>query len=474
MGRRSDADAERPEPTLGERVFSAVIRGLYSLGLPESYRVGLPASLRPRPAYLPPSQRRARQPVPSQTLPGPTFLGTGAGLVDGATPRFDIERALEGERGDFDYDDPEDADKYWEGVDDETRYQRDEMVRQVEADRARRDQQEAAAEAQAERRYRDFEYTRGGGPRRGRAVTDANRSILGRVLQDLSDVSLDIADGLPKRAPRPSRRGPRRRRGAPRRAPPRRTAPPKVPPNAPPRTPPGRTPPKAPPAPNTRPSPWIVPRAPQGDPLSDSLLVLMPEWTKVFYDWMHPVRPPTGGPPTRGTSRVPQPKPPVATIDFPAPSDLPIPSRDLPASEPIYTPEIVPGQVSSPAMPNPVYAPSSSPSSSSLPSKLAMPSLQPLLQQLLFQQPSSRPRRAPRPLTPQPEPDLTPRQQPGLGFASTPAPSSDPCAVRAREAKRRQRKRREKCTKFKYKRIRVCQSSSGTRRSRPTPRTTTS
>lgn len=62
--------------------------------------------------------------------------------------------------------------------------------------------------------------------------------------------------------------------------------------------------------------------------------------------------------------------------------------------------------------------------------------------------------------------NLTPPKNPALGLQpqqlgniTIAEPTSDPCAVRARDARRRQRAKRKKCQKFVYKRIRVCQSS---------------
>lgn len=64
------------------------------------------------------------------------------------------------------------------------------------------------------------------------------------------------------------------------------------------------------------------------------------------------------------------------------------------------------------------------------------------------------PRATPSPLTP-----FNPRPAPLPGVNKQPQPSSDPCAARATEQRREQRRRRKRCTKFKYKRIKVCQSS---------------
>jgi Type IV secretory pathway, VirB10 components len=50
---------------------------------------------------------------------------------------------------------------------------------------------------------------------------------------------------------------------------------------------------------------------------------------------------------------------------------------------------------------------------------------------------------------------LTPVQPQTLGFTRA-DPTSDPCAVRARDARRRQRRRRKECKKFTTKTIRVC------------------
>lgn len=54
-------------------------------------------------------------------------------------------------------------------------------------------------------------------------------------------------------------------------------------------------------------------------------------------------------------------------------------------------------------------------------------------------------------------PNLTPFQRGVLDLP--PQTSSDPCAVKARDARRRQRRRRKECTKWVTKEIRVCQSS---------------
>ena len=256
----------------------------------------------------------------------------------------------------------------------------------------------------------------------------------------------------PRRSPGPSRR----------RAPRRRAPPPKRPPARPRRPPPGapvrRTPRRAIPWPDGFPAPTLNPI----DFVIDQ-----------FYELTRDLGQRTGMN-RRGGNRTRMPPTRMPPVTIPVPSTIPVvlprpqpmPARRTSNAEPVPgVPARAPITRRAPA-PRPRSAPRSV-LRSVLPGVLSNV-LVGLLSPALFSPPTAfalspmpraqpQPRPAPRPLSPQPIGDpLTPVQGQQLGFATVASPDADPCAVRARDARRRQRKKRKECKKFTYRKIKVC------------------
>lgn len=291
--------------------------------------------------------------------------------------------------------------------------------------------------------------------------------------------------GQPAPAPQPPpvRPAPRRRRRAPKKTPPRRRTPPK------PRRPvfPTPEPPQSPDAP-PRPRPVVRPRVlPNiGDIPTSVPGALIDIWRGLLDEYLRPrTRPSPGGGPRRGGERTRQPTPPPSptvpgTVPIPVsiPRPTPTPRAPLP-QEDIFSgyPSPIPDPFSnnpwaSPSTPRPSPA-RPSPRPRGGPSGLLSPALGALLSQPA-RNPSKRPRTGRRS---RPRDDDFQRTQPGRGVQPNvpgttgltpfqrgqldlpPQNSSDPCAQRARDARRRQRRRRKECTKWVTKEIRVCQSS---------------
>lgn len=259
----------------------------------------------------------------------------------------------------------------------------------------------------------------------------------------------------PSPAPRPARRPPRRRRSpAPKRRPARRRTPSTRPapapiPEGPPAPAPDRPAPSRLPLPRVKDLPW------RGVPF------IIEEWRR-YIEGPRPV-PRTPGPPTRTSPRTrPTTFPPLPAPAIPGPRAIPV---DLPTRSPRGFPERVPGPsydpfIVAPPAGRPVFTPSPTPAS--------RPATQPRIAFPLAPGfPSSRPRpsRAPAPRA---QPSLRQLEQPGspltpvqpgplgLGRITVASPTADPCAVRVRDARRKQRERRKECKKFVTKTIRVC------------------
>lgn len=248
----------------------------------------------------------------------------------------------------------------------------------------------------------------------------------------------DLGQPAPKRAPGPARRPSRRRR----------TAPSKRPPARPTRPAPGRP---------RWPGPRIVPST-----LPDVTLNPIDFVIREFELYTRPLgerrnNPRRGGDRTR--ARFPPMPPVVLPSPGPIPVDIPTPAPRR-SSAPRQSAPPVPSAVPSspPARPRPAPAPRARPVVRSNP--LIDAAISALLSPLVSAPPTlrlvpqARPRQQP---ARQPIGDpLSPVQQPALGFATVAEPTNDPCAVRARDARRQQRRRRKQCKKFVNKTIRVC------------------
>lgn len=283
------------------------------------------------------------------------------------------------------------------------------------------------------------------------------------------------SSALPKPAPRPARPAPRRRRRpAPKRPParPRWTRPAPGAPRAPtPKRvePPVRVPTPAPPRPAPpvkRPSPTVTPNIP-GLPADLPPFTINPiewilrEWELYTTPGRHDSPPQRHGRGGKRNRPVKFPRLPSPVIPVPGsiPVELPtgVPSG-RPASSPIFRPRGVPAPVvgdpfvvAAPS-PTPRYVPRGTPAQPRrLP--LAPPRFNPA--RVPRSTPFDRPRTQPRPAQVSNPALGTPLQPQRLGQTKA-EPSNDPCAVRARDARRKQRRRRKECRRFVTKEIRVC------------------
>lgn len=256
----------------------------------------------------------------------------------------------------------------------------------------------------------------------------------------------DLGAPAPKRAPGPSRRPSRRRRPAPRKRPPAR---------------PNR------PAPAPRMPPRVVPGNLPMSPTNPVQFIL-----REFELYTRPLgerrqNPRRGGARTR--ARFPPLPPVVMPTVPPLEVEIPRPAQRSRSNAPTPAPAPAPARSATPA-PSPRVV------SRSIPSPLSNPLLglglgllssplfsppAPRARTSLNRQPSARrveirdPIRDPigDPFTPlQPQP----RQQQQIGRLTVAEPTNDPCAVRARDARRRQRQRRKECKRFVTKTVRVC------------------
>lgn len=278
----------------------------------------------------------------------------------------------------------------------------------------------------------------------------------------------------PAPAPRPRRRPARRRTRPARRGRPERRPSPRIPFPEPPSAPTPDSPPARRPTPRKLPLPSSVP---------DALFDL---WRRLWDEYLMPrdiferVRRGSRSP-RRGGARTRQPTPPgrvTVPMPGPLPVDLPTPQGRPTPSEIFQPPAALPSPFPDPSA-FPATVPSAPPASAPgrRLSRRRLVNVEPFLP---FSVPQVRlgsrrnPRRDPgrtspgtgrlrdlgrlgQLLQPSARPGLTPLQQGRLDLPSQ--PSSDPCAQRARDAKRRQRKKRKECKKFVTKEIRVCQSS---------------
>lgn len=279
---------------------------------------------------------------------------------------------------------------------------------------------------------------------------------IGSALRGLTQFWLgELGKPRPKPAPR-RRRAPRRTRPPAR--PPRRTAPPRPPP-APPRPAPPRV------VPPSRP---VVP-IPRGLPTINPIGMVLEFWkrytdaigertknprrggnrTRAQFPRMPPVSIPVPATipvelprPQPRTRNVPSPAP--TTQPRPAPSPAPRPRPAAPRARPLLSPSLLLGSISGPILG--LLAPRVSSVPRPTLGRVTLP------RQRLVE--ISDPMRNPigDPLTPikSPVPGLQP------GRVTVASPTNDPCAVRARDARRRQRARRKQCKKFTTKTIRVC------------------
>lgn len=242
-------------------------------------------------------------------------------------------------------------------------------------------------------------------------------------------------------------------RPAPRRRPPKRKRPPARPRRPPARrTLPGQWPEVEPPAPKKPPAPVKLPRiVPR--------IFRHPALDFVFESWRlyieGPLRRRTAGPLRR---TAPRPAPavfnPLPTPNFPAPGPLPVDVPTVVSSPPFrrvqedlgYDPFIL-----APPVGRPVFSPSPAPRAAprrGLPLSLSPPS---------YRARPARPRIADRAppeigrLT-----QLKPAPLQSIGRVTVADPTADPCAVRARDARRKQRQRRKECKRFVTKTVRVC------------------
>lgn len=303
--------------------------------------------------------------------------------------------------------------------------------------------------------------TTGGSPN---AADRLPRNPVARVLT-AADFPIIFGSAAPAPAPAPRRQPRRRRTRRTREKPkPRRTRPtrPSVP----------RVEPPQPEAPSPRKSPPIKIPLPRTLPSVPGLLFDI--WKTLLDEYLKP-RPRVNNPggPRRGGERTRQPNPlPPMSLPSPGPLNvppLPSPTPRAPPSE-IFT---APSTVSSP-FPDPytyVPAPARAPATRPSPRRQLGP------QYLVGNPfPMSQPQRSPLRRQPRrqgerdplrerdiPQQRNPPRQSQPLTplrsgqLESTPY-NSDPCAMRARETKRRQRQKRKECKKFVTKEIRVCQS----------------
>lgn len=287
----------------------------------------------------------------------------------------------------------------------------------------------------------------------------------------------------PAPAPRPRRRPQRRPRRSPRRRAPTRRTLPKLPFPEPPQAP---TP--------DRPATPKVPSRRLPIPIPIDIPTSIPEalfgmWKRLLDEYLQPHYPRSpGGGPRRGGGRTRQPTPPGrVTVPMPGPLPVDLPTRSTersPRQSEIFQPPA--------ALPSPFPDPSAQPAPS--PAGYGRPAAAPARRRgsLLLAPPVSgsvpqvrvRGRRQPGRNPPRSTPSSPSVSTGRLGYVDelgqprvgsrTPAEltafqrgqldlppqqSSDPCAQRARDAKRRQRKRRKECTEWVTKEVRVCQSS---------------
>lgn len=285
-----------------------------------------------------------------------------------------------------------------------------------------------------------------------------------RVLSP-ADFPFVFGGAEPSPAPRPAPRRRRVRRSRPsrpsRRSPPARRTP-RVPLPEPPAAPqPDATPARRPPL--KIPLPRVVPSIPGA---------LGGLWRRLLDEYIKP-RPRVNNPggPRRGGERTRQPSPLPPLPSQPSPSPIPIPTPSpAPSSRPqgnvfdnplpalgydpfTYAWPAAPGRgIGTGVSPAPARSPAGSPLSlSSSPQSRSRP----------------RDRRRARNPFPQSDPGTRRTTQPQRspltslqpGQLELPQRESDPCAARARDAKRRQRKKRKECKEFVTKEIRVCRSS---------------
>lgn len=278
------------------------------------------------------------------------------------------------------------------------------------------------------------------------------------------------AQPAPARRPRPARRRTRRpaRRGRPVRTTPRPAVPGTVVPESPPPPAPETAPVKRPP-PATR--PWRIP-IPTSVPGA-----LIDIWRGLLDEYLRPRRSPTpGGGPRRGGRRSPGASPDVVVPPAPVPSPTATPGSPARRSEPVVEP--FPSR-----NPGPGYDPFTwtwpqPPATTRQPATRTRSRTSTRVVGNRGPAPRQPPRRR-DPMGRNPPRDTPRRTPPGDGFltqlnplanpltslqpgtlkSTNREPSSDPCAVRARNARRRQRQQRKECKSWTYKVVKVCRSS---------------
>lgn len=276
-------------------------------------------------------------------------------------------------------------------------------------------------------------------------VVGAARESFKRLAQSFLG---DFGPPAPKRAPGPSRRRTPRRRPPPKQRPPARPS----------RPAPGRKlPPRVVPGP-------IIPGLPADMPSFsiNPIDFIIREWqlyTRPLGERRN--NPRRGGSRTRGTTF---PRMPPVVLPGPQPIPVEIP-RVVPRVPTVRSQTRNAGAVS--PVPSPPPSPARAPAARPVASPFANPlfALAGLLPGLVSAPPRARiAPRARQPLQRQltdpinaPIGDpLTPIKAQQVGFATVAEPTNDPCAVRVRDARRRQRAKRKQCKKFTTKTIRVC------------------
>ena len=455
--RSADERAERDhEPGIAERVYSSLLRGFYSLGLPAAYQASLPPNLRPRPGGQVPLPGRPVRPRTPPTSPDPTRPNAGETFASSR----ELYRWLESLDDDPMEDDDEewDPENYWGGVDEQTRYEHQLMVERVRAEREKRDIQDALDERNrpVPPSWRVWKGpTPGGGPRRGHSTSSPDRSPLGNLIQGLVG-PLPMPDVKP---------------------------------------PPVQAPPTT--------TPRSQPVTPRGLPVLAGAMgyiwyeLLIKPWLEGGDEFRRSQLPEySRGPSTRGGGKVK--KPPVTTVPvgdefefypertFPerrvVPQSPPIPVAD-PLPGLFEVPSEVPYEIVDPTTtpvgdpfsrpfpaPKPTTAPTPGPGPSPRPA--TRPTSVPSPFESPFDFPFSRPAgpqfRTPRLRVPRTIDDLTRFQQPELRLTPQPfAPpnNADPCQAQKQRERERRKRKRGKCKKWKRTKCRRCADKKTRRRS---------